>query len=173
MALSILPGVLSQLRAEAASSAPDECCGLLLGRRVKNGSEAGPYSEAVIEAIRPARNIHPAPREYFEIDPQTLIDAHRAARQGGPALIGYYHSHPRGPAGPSATDAAMAHGDGMIWAIIGPLSAPAGGASEGETGDETGAKARSRDEITFWRDGPSGFLPITPSQHLPSGGKGR
>ena len=116
--------VLDQLRHEAEKAAPNECCGLLLGR------------EGVIAAARPVRNVHRAPRTHFEIDPQALIDAHRAARQGGPEVIGYYHSHPHGPARPSATDRAMAHGDGRVWAIIG------GG------------------EITFWRDEVDGFRQI-------------
>jgi len=65
-------------------------------------------------------------------------------RKGGPQVIGYYHSHPTGPAHPSQTDRAMAAGDGMIWAIIG---------AEGE--------------ITFSRDGADGFealsYSVTPS----------
>ena len=66
-----------------------------------------------------------------------MIDAHRAMRDGGPRLIGYYHSHPRGPARPSATDRKMAAGDGMIWAIAG----------EGE--------------LRLWRDGENGFAALS------------
>ncbi|MEY4269196.1 MAG: hypothetical protein RLZZ58_412, partial [Pseudomonadota bacterium] len=33
-------------------------------------------------------------------------------------VIGCYHSHPSGRAEPSATDAAMAAGDGQYWLII-------------------------------------------------------
>ena len=111
------------MRAAARASAPEECCGLLLG------------PEAVEEA-RPAANMAPDPRRHFEIDPQALIDAHRAARAGGPPVIGYYHSHPAGPAAPSATDRAMASGDGRVWAIV------------GEGG------------VTFWRDDRDGFAPL-------------
>ena len=121
--LRIRATVLEALLAEAENAAPDECCGLLLG------------CEAIEEA-RPAANIHPDPRHHFEIDPQALIDAHRAARAGGPQVIGYYHSHPGGPAAPSATDRAMASGDGRVWAIV------------GEGG------------VTFWRDDRGGFAPL-------------
>ena len=117
--------VLDQLRDQAERATPYECCGLLLGR------------EGVIASIRPARNVHNAPKTHFEIDPQALIDAHRAARHGGLELIGYYHSHPQGSAQPSAMDQAMAQGDGKVWAIIG------GG------------------EITFWRDEPGGFRQLS------------
>jgi desampylase len=99
--------VHAALLAAARASHPREACGLLLGEG------------ACITAARPARNVHPSPHTHFEIDPEALIDAHRAARvPGAPQVLGYYHSHPTGPAQPSATDRAMAAGDGRIWAII-------------------------------------------------------
>lgn len=99
--------VAQKIRDHAQLAAPLECCGLLLGE----GS--------IITEARPARNVHLSPQTHFEIDPQALIDAHRAERAGGPQVLGYYHSHPRGPAEPSATDRAMAARDGRLWAIVG------------------------------------------------------
>ena len=125
MTLRVENSVLVRLTDEAARAAPSECCGLLLGTGDR------------VDGILVAANVHATPRTHFEIDPQLLIDAHRAARSGGPQVLGYYHSHPAGPAEPSATDQALAHGDGMIWAIVG------------------------RDEITFWRDVEGGFRPLT------------
>lgn len=90
-----------------------------------------------VEGLVPAANVHPSPQRHFEIDPQSLIDAHRNARDGSAKVVGYYHSHPDGPARPSSTDADMAHGDGMIWAIIG----------EGEA--------------LFWHDLADGFSPLS------------
>lgn len=121
MALEVSSTLIGQLRDEAASAHPEECCGILLG------------SEARITGIQPARNVHPSPCSHFEIDPQTLIDAHRAAREGGPQVLGYYHSHPVGGPVPSATDRAMAAHDGLVWAIV-------------------GANA-----VRFWKDAPNGF----------------
>jgi desampylase len=89
-----------------------------------------------IESAQPCANIHPQPERHFEIDPAALIAALRAARAGGPEVLGYYHSHPAGSTAPSATDRAMASGDGRLWAII------AGG------------------EIGWWRDGAKGFEAI-------------
>ena len=109
------------LRSQATRAHPTECCGILLGHG------------AAITAAVPTRNVHPTPGTHFEIDPQALIEAHRAARAGGPQVLGYYHSHPTGSARPSATDQAMAAGDGGIWAII------------------------AHDAVTFWRDEPGGF----------------
>lgn len=124
MTLEVTKGILETLVARADQAGPNECCGILLGRDGR-----------ILEA-RPAANIASDPRRHFEIDPQALVDAHRAARAGGPQVIGYYHSHPAGPAEPSATDRAMAPGDGRVWAII------------GEGG------------VTFWRDDRDGLAPL-------------
>ena len=121
MPLAVARSVIATLFAEAARAHPEEACGLLLG------------SAERIETAVPARNVHPTPRTHFEIDPAALIAAHRAARAGGAGIAGYWHSHPTGPAEPSATDRASASGDGRVWAIV------AGG------------------EVAFWRDCPGGF----------------
>ncbi|MEZ5683568.1 MAG: Mov34/MPN/PAD-1 family protein [Novosphingobium sp.] len=82
------------------------------------GSAAGPGG--AIELARPCANVHSRRRsaDASEIDPAALIAAHKAAREGGPQVLGYYHSHPNGRAGPSAEDRAEAAGDGRIWAIV-------------------------------------------------------
>lgn len=124
MEIRVTSGVITTLTDEAVRAHPHECCGLLLGR------------DGLIDQVVPAANVHPEPQRHFEIEPAALIAAHRAARQGGPDLIGYYHSHPTGAARPSETDRAMAAGDGRIWAIIaGP-------------------------DIKLWRDDRSGFVPL-------------
>lgn len=98
--------LLDDIRAQAHASPVTEICGLLLGR-------AGE-----VEAVRPCRNVAGDPRENFEIDPAALIAVHRAARNGGPAPIGHYHSHPNGIAAPSERDAAAAE-PGSYWIIVG------------------------------------------------------
>ena len=107
MEVTVTSAVLEALLAEALGAAPRECCGLLFG------------TGTAVTAHLPAANFHAAPETHFEIDPQALIDAHRAMRSGGPQLVGYYHSHPSGAPEPSATDRALAARDGMIWAIVG------------------------------------------------------
>ncbi len=121
MVIELTSGVTATLLEEAARAHPLECCGLLLGRGAR------------VAAAVPAANVHPAPHDHFELDPQALIAAHRAARAGGPDVLGYYHSHPNGRAQPSLIDHAEASGDGRIWAIV------AAGA------------------VTWWRDQPGGF----------------
>lgn len=112
---------LKRMLEAAAAAAPDEACGLLLG------------DGARIDTAVDCDNVAPDPALHFEIDPAALIAAHRAARAGGPAVVGYFHSHPNGLARPSATDAAMAAQDGRIWAIV------------------------ANGEVTLWQDASSGF----------------
>lgn len=119
--------VIAAVLTEAERAHPLECCGILLG------------ADDHIVAALPARNVHPAPATHFEIDPAILIAAHRAAREGGPQVVGYYHSHPVGSTTPSAIDRAQAAHDGAIWAIA------CGG------------------EIGWWRDLADGFVPVSPS----------
>ena len=125
MQIRVSRAVLDRLVAEAAQSAPEECCGILLGRG------------DLIEAASAAENVAAERARRFEIDPQALVDAHRAARCGGPAVLGYYHSHPAGPARPSATDREQAGRDRRVWAIVGS------------------------EAVTFWRDEETGFVPLS------------
>jgi proteasome lid subunit RPN8/RPN11 len=99
-----------------------EVCGLLLG------------TPGRIEEIRPAANVAVNPERYFEIDPATLLTAHKTARLGGPTVLGHYHSHPSGRPEPSAIDAANAAPDGSLWLIVGGGEARLWIAAPGESG---------------------------------------
>lgn len=123
MAIEVASRFIAALLHEAQKAGEQECCGLLLGRGER------------VEEVRPAANLANDPARRFEIDPMALLAAHKAARQGGPDLIGYYHSHPDGHPLPSATDCEHSSGDGRVWAII------------------------AAGEVTFWRDGEQGFVP--------------
>ena len=128
------------MRDHARSAYPDECCGILLG-------EGG-----MIAWAWPAVNVHPAPHSHFEIAPDALIAAHRNARQGGPSVAGYYHSHPNGRTEPSPDDRASAAGDGRVWMIL----------SRAAHGHWT---------IRAWRDAPGGFEPLSIVNGPPGGGQ--
>jgi desampylase len=125
MDLEVTSEALDHMRQAARAAHPNEACGVLLGEGAR------------ITAAVPARNVHETPATHFEIDPQALIDAHRAARGGGPEVIGYFHSHPAGLPEPSATDRASASGDGRVWAIL------------------------SGEEVRFWKDGAEGFAALS------------
>lgn len=121
MPIEVTRDVIAAIAAETLAAHPFECCGILLGKGNR------------VTAVMRARNVHPQPDRYFEIDPQALIDAHRNARGGGAEVLGYYHSHPQGPAVPSATDRELSAGDRSIWAIA------------------------SAQEVRFWRAVDGGF----------------
>ncbi len=95
------------MQAKASASPDAEICGLLFGTTER------------IDWFEPAPNIAAHPRDSFEIDPQALFAAVRSERLGGPALTGYYHSHPSGAAIPSSRDEAMALDRERLWLIIG------------------------------------------------------
>ena len=105
MTLEIATGIAQAIRDAAAASPDREVCGLLLGEPGR------------VTALMPAANVAADPATTFEIDPSALLTAHRAARGGGPVVLGHYHSHPRGPVRPSSADAAASHADGALWII--------------------------------------------------------
>jgi proteasome lid subunit RPN8/RPN11 len=125
MDIELTRAAFEGISAEAERAFPEEACGLLFGHGRR------------VEEVVPTRNVHPKPRTHFESDPRALIEAYRAERQGGPQVLGYYHSHPAGPAGPSSTDQAQASGDARVWAIV------------------------AGDAVTFWRDAEGGVVALS------------
>jgi proteasome lid subunit RPN8/RPN11 len=73
--------------------------------------------DEIVEAAR-ARNVGVPAATRFLIDPKDHIDARRQGRARGLEIVGFYHSHPRGAAEPSAADLADATYAGL-YAIIG------------------------------------------------------
>lgn len=125
MTIEVTSGVMATLLHEAHAAGLHECCGLLLGQGER------------IDAAVPAVNVSPRPDVQFEIDPQALFAAHKAARAGGPQVLGYYHSHPTGHPIPSATDCEHSTGDLRVWAIV------------------------ASGEVAFYRDCGNGFTPLS------------
>jgi proteasome lid subunit RPN8/RPN11 len=100
--------VIADLLAHARDDSPNECCGLLVGRR------------GVVERAVRARNLEAGPTRYL-IDPQDHFAAIKAARADGLRVIGAYHSHPAGPAAPSPSDIAEASGGSdFLYVIVWP-----------------------------------------------------
>ena len=106
MTVTIASDLLDQILREAAASPDAEVCGLLLG------------SAERIDGVQSCRNVAADPSRWFDIDPATLLAAHRRARTGGPRIVGHYHSHPTGIAAPSPRDAEAAMADGTLWLIV-------------------------------------------------------
>lgn len=108
----LLPApIAAVIRQQASAAFPAEACGLLVGagRRV---CAAVPVPNRATEPDR------------FEMAPADLFAAHRAARQGGVAVIGHYHSHPNGVAEPSERDRVAVADPSALWVIaaLGPTA---------------------------------------------------
>lgn len=101
----ITKDVYESMLADARGTPTQECCGLLAGR------------EGVISEIYAARNALESATE-FEIAPQELFGIFRAMREAGLEHMGIYHSHPRGPATPSARDIERAYYPDAAYFVI-------------------------------------------------------
>jgi len=91
-----------QIEAEGSSAFPNECCGILVGRDVKD--ERG--ERRVVERLVAGQNVFEADEQYhrFSIDPRVQLQAEREAAKEGKVVLGFYHSHPNHPARPSEYD---------------------------------------------------------------------
>lgn len=105
--MTITRRALDDVLAHARAERPRECCGVLLG-----------HGQRILTATR-ARNLADDPLRRFLIDPGDHIAARRGARRQGLDVLGFYHSHPRSSAAPSATDDAEASYAGAVSLIIG------------------------------------------------------
>ena len=103
--MTIAPDVLDAVADHARTSAPLECCGLLVGT-----------ADRIDECV-PTGNVDPSPAR-FQVDPGEHIRLNRRLRGSGREVVGVYHSHPRGPAAPSATDVAEAAYPEFVHLIV-------------------------------------------------------
>lgn len=106
-----------RLEAACVEAHPVEACGLLLGR--SEGDRV-----RVLESA-PAGNVAPSPERAFELAPADFVSAVRRADLLGLSVVGTYHSHPEGPAVPSAVDRARAE-TGWSHVVVSVVAGPAG-----------------------------------------------
>lgn len=93
----------------ARDGAPAEVCGVL-------GGEYGDTSR--VETALRARNVADYPETRYAIDPGEQFDLMEAIEDDGDEVVGFYHSHPAGPATPSRTDAARATWASRSYVIV-------------------------------------------------------
>lgn len=106
--LNIPASILADIERQATDAAPVEACGLLIGSQTSGGYQ-------VTHAVA-SRNLATT-ADRFEIDPLLQLDWQKRLRGTDEAVIGHYHSHPRGPAEPSARDIDDAHDPDLLWLI--------------------------------------------------------
>jgi proteasome lid subunit RPN8/RPN11 len=104
--VQIARSLLDEIVEHAVRDAPNECCGLVVGR-------GGTATEA-----RALENLAASPFR-FDIDGRELI-AFAFAEDGDDELTAIYHSHTRSVPYPSQTDVNFAVGwPGVEWLIVG------------------------------------------------------
>ena len=102
VSLELTDALRRQIESEGTAAYPNECCGMLFGRDLKDGS----VSRRIVDRLVAGSNTFEAGEQYhrFSIDPLQQLKAERAAEKEGLVLLGYYHSHPDHPARPSEYD---------------------------------------------------------------------
>ena len=104
--MTIAGSVIADIEGHARDTAPEECCGLLLGT-----------ADSVAASVR-AANVAEDRQRRYRIDPRDHFSAIRQARTLGLEVVGAYHSHPASPAIPSETDRAEAF-EAFVFVIVG------------------------------------------------------
>jgi proteasome lid subunit RPN8/RPN11 len=103
--LVVEASVADRLRTLAREGAPEEVCGVLGGR------------EGRVTRVEPVPNAGSTPETRYELDPAATVAAIERV-EAEATHLGFYHSHPRGPPAPSATDEAEATWTGFIYCIV-------------------------------------------------------
>ena len=139
MEVRIPAAVVEVIRAHAADAAPEECAGFLVGHL-----EGG---DRVVTESRRARNAQPGMREVrYTIDPRDTLAVERDLREAPDRVLGFYHSHPRGPPEPSALDRQRAW-PWYVYVILAPAEAERFGLTawslRGETDPFEGVSVRT------------------------------
>jgi len=108
----VLPAALREtIRERASEGRPEEICGVL----------GGAYEPAGTNRVRsqyPADNVAETPRTRYEIDPEQQLAIFDRLESRGEEIVGFYHSHPRGPDRPSKTDAELATWPDRSYVIV-------------------------------------------------------
>jgi len=112
----LLPAaVRDALHERRVAGAAAEVCGVLVG----DGASDADAADRVAEAV-PVANVAADPERFYELDPAETVATIEDAESRGRDVIGFYHSHPRGPAEPSETDRDRATWTGYVYAIVAP-----------------------------------------------------
>lgn len=113
--IRLTPAVEQALVTHAREGAPEEVCGVLGGLR----AEARPGdSPDVVSTLRRVDNAADDRRSRYELDPAGQLRAMRDLEARRLDVVGFYHSHPRGPAGASATDERLATWPDRVYVIV-------------------------------------------------------
>lgn len=101
VAVGLPDAVLHEIRSHALEAAPEECCGLVLGRAGASREDGAGRFERVYRCHNVMNRMHqedPATfprtnRDAFYIDPRELLQAGSEAEAAGLVVTAVYHSH--------------------------------------------------------------------------------
>jgi len=132
MSLRLTTAQLEQIRGHGEATYPHECCGVLTGDMLADGTKN-------VRAVVKCGNAHDdSSRSWYQIDPRELVRIQREAYQRGEDVIGFYHSHPDDAASWSASDLEEAHWTGCSYLITSVQQGKAAQTNSFElTGDES------------------------------------
>jgi proteasome lid subunit RPN8/RPN11 len=86
-----------RLAVRAVAAFPEECCGILVGRRRCE-------NDTVVSRLVATANVSRERERRFEIAPREVLRVERGSRAAGEQIVGFYHSHPRGGGRLSSVD---------------------------------------------------------------------
>ncbi|MFP8951643.1 desampylase [Natrialbaceae archaeon A-arb3/5] len=94
----------------ARDGRPAEICGVL-------GGSFDP-DRSVVRSQYPAENVAENVRTRYRIDPEAQLAIFERLEACGEEIVGFYHSHPRGPSRPSKTDVETATWPDRSYLIV-------------------------------------------------------
>lgn len=107
--LRVTRAVQDALVDHARAGAPEEVCGILAGER---------GDPATATSAHPVENVAETPETRYRIDPEEQLRVMEDVEAAGDEMVGFYHSHPAGPRGPSVTDEARATWPDRSYVIV-------------------------------------------------------
>jgi proteasome lid subunit RPN8/RPN11 len=99
---------LKEMEEHARKERPNEACGILAGKENK------------VEKVYRCKNVSENPSSHYAIAPEELIRVFNDVEERNLEILGFYHSHPSGPLGPSSIDHATATWHGHSYVILHP-----------------------------------------------------
>ncbi|ELY65338.1 desampylase [Natronococcus jeotgali] len=109
--LALPKAVRAEIVERARGGRPLEICGVL-------GGEYDPTGRSEVGSQYPAENVAEHPRTRYRIDPEEQLAIFDRLEARDEEIVGFYHSHPRGPPRPSETDAADATWSDRSYVIV-------------------------------------------------------
>ncbi|WP_436346000.1 desampylase [Natronorubrum sp. FCH18a] len=136
-ALVVPAEIRDRILERAREGQPEEICGIFGGEY-----DSAPDGRSRVRSQYPAENVAETPRTRYRIDPEAQLEIFERLEDRGEEIVGFYHSHPRGPPRPSETDAAQATWPDRSYLIVSlePLEIGSWRWRECDTGDDTASK---------------------------------